>query len=123
MNYEIARKLLIDQTTNEENSDALLNHLKQGKPPVPGQITSILLALKVIFEALKDYPGLDKELAFALYKLGIRGLQLFAAGRTAGVDWPPLLQEDLQRISLAAESIFCGKWQTLTLGGKMKEEG
>jgi hypothetical protein len=123
MNYEIARKLLIDQTTNEEKSDALLNHLKQGKPPVPGQITSILLALKVVFEALKDSPGLDKELAFALYKLGIRGLQLFAAGRKAGVDWPPLLQEDLQRISLAAESIFCGKWQTLTLGGKIKDEG
>ncbi|MBK1990359.1 Dethiobiotin synthetase [Sphaerospermopsis aphanizomenoides BCCUSP55] len=122
MNYEIARKLLIDQTTNDDNSDALLNRLKQGKPPVPGQITSVLLALKVVFEALKDATSLDKELAFALYKLGIRALQFFATGRKAGIDWPPLLQEDLQRISLATESIFCGKWQTLQLRGKLKDE-
>jgi hypothetical protein len=111
MNYEIARKLLIDQTKNDAHSDALLNRLKQGKPPVPGQITSILLALKVVFESLKDTNNLDKELALSLYKLGIRGLQLFAAGRKAGVDWPPLLQDDLQRISLGAESIFSGTWE------------
>jgi hypothetical protein len=112
MNYEIARKLLIDQTKNDENPDALLNRLKQGKPPVPGQITSVLLALKVIFEVLKDSDSLDKELALALYKLGIRSLQLFATGRKAGIDWPPLLQEDLQRISLASESILSGTWET-----------
>lgn len=112
MNYEIARKLLIDQTKKDANPDALLNRLKQGKPPVPGQITSILLALKVVFETLKDSTSLDKELALSLYKLGIRALQLFATGRKAGVDWPPLLQEDLQRISLAAESIFSGMWET-----------
>ncbi|TAE59090.1 MAG: Dethiobiotin synthetase [Nostocales cyanobacterium] len=112
MNYEIARKLLIDQTKNDANPDALLSRLRQGKPPVPGQITSILLALKVVFETLKDANSLDKELALSLYKLGIRGLQLFATGRKAGVDWPPLLYEDLQRISLAAESIFSGTWET-----------
>ncbi|WP_353929191.1 Dethiobiotin synthetase [Okeanomitos corallinicola TIOX110] len=112
MNYEIARKLLIDQTKNDANPDALLNRLRQGKSPVPGQITSILLALKVVFETLKDANSLDKELALSLYKLGIRGLQLFATGRKAGVDWPPLLQEDLQRISLASESIFSGMWET-----------
>jgi hypothetical protein len=123
MNYEIARKLLIDQTTDEETSDALLNHLKQGKLPIPGQITSILLALKVVFENLKETPSLDKELAFALYKLGIKALQFFAAGRKAGVDWPPLLKEDLQRISLAAESIFSGTWETLPTGSKLKDEG
>ena len=113
MNYEIARKLLIDQTANEENPDALLNRLKQGKPPVPGQITSVLLALKVVFEALKDAHSLDKELALALYKLGIRALQLFATGSKSGVEWPPLLKEDLQRISRSAESIFSGKWETI----------
>ncbi|MBN4001751.1 Dethiobiotin synthetase [Nostoc sp. LPT] len=114
MNYETARKLLIDQTiTTEENADALLMRMKQGKPPIPGQITSILLALKVVFEALKDAKSLDRELALALYQLSIKAQQLFGAGRKAGVDWPPLLKEDLLRISLAAESIFSGIWQTL----------
>jgi hypothetical protein len=123
MNYEIARKLLIDQTKNDENSDIFLNRLKQGKPPVPGQITSVLLALKVVFEAQKDAPSLDKELAYALYKLGIKALQLFATGRKAGIEWPPLLKEDLQRISLAAESILSGTWQTLPIGSYFKDEG
>ena len=114
MNYETAQKLLIDQTiTTEENPDALLTRMKQGKPPVPGQITSILLALKVVFEALKDANSIDRELALTLYQLSIKAQQLFAAGRKAGVDWPPLLKEDLLRISLASESIFSGTWQTL----------
>jgi hypothetical protein len=119
MNYETARKFLIDQTKDQENPDALLNHLKQGKPPVPGQITSVLLSLKVLFEAIKEAPSLDRELAFALYQLGVKPQQLFVAGRKLGIDWPPLLKEDLLRISLAAESIFSGKWQTLPPGGKL----
>ncbi|MBE9052833.1 Dethiobiotin synthetase [Nostocales cyanobacterium LEGE 11386] len=121
MNYETARKLLIAQTlTTEDNPDALLMRMKLGKPPVPGQITSILLALKVVFESMKEAPNLDRELAFALYQLGVKAQQIFVAGRKAGVDWPPLLKEDLLRISLATESIFSGVWQTPTpvgLGG------
>lgn len=113
MNYETARKILIDQTKiTEENPDALLMRMKQGKAPVPGQITSILLALKVVFEALKETPTLDRELALALYQLSIKAQQLFSAGRRAGIDWPPLLKEDLLRIALASESIFADKWQT-----------
>ncbi len=112
MNYETARKILIDQAlTTENNPDSLLMRMKQGKPPVPGQITSILLALKVVFEALKEASTLDRDLAYALFELSIKAQQLFAAGRKAGVDWPPLLKEDLLRISLAAESIFSGIWQ------------
>ncbi|BAY19236.1 hypothetical protein NIES2109_49470 [Nostoc sp. HK-01] len=118
MNYDTARKLLVSQTiTTEENPDALLMRMKQGKPPVPGQITSILLALKVVFEALKDAPNLDRELTFALYQLGVKTQHLYVAGRKAGVDWPPLLKEDLIRISLATESIFSGLWQTPPSGG------
>ncbi len=113
MNYEIARKLLIDQTSSLDNPDTLLSRLQQGKPPVPGQVTSTLLALKVVFEALKTAPNLDRELAFALYQLAVKAQRFFAAGRKAGVDWPPLLNEDLVRISLGAESIFSGTWQTL----------
>ncbi|MDZ8104883.1 MAG: Dethiobiotin synthetase [Nostoc sp. DedQUE12a] len=121
MNYEIARKLLIDQTIpTKDYPDALLERMKHGKPPVPGQITSILLALKVVFEALKDAPTLDRELALALYQLSIKTQQVFAAGRKAGIDWPPLLKEDLLRISLGAESIFSGTWQTLASVGLEK---
>lgn len=113
MNYETARKLLVGQTiATEENPDALLMRMKQGKPPVPGQITSILLALKVVFEALKESPTLDRELTFALYQLSVKTQQLFIAGRRVGIDWPPLLKEDLVRIALAVESIFSGVWQT-----------
>ncbi|MBD2435352.1 Dethiobiotin synthetase [Nostoc sp. FACHB-110] len=118
MNYDTARKLLVSQTiATEENPDALLMRMKQGKPPVPGQITSILLALKVVFEALKDAPSLDRDLIFALYQLGVKTQQLYIAGRKAGVDWPPLLKEDLIRIALATESIFSGVWQTPPSGG------
>jgi hypothetical protein len=118
MNYETAHKLLITQTlTTKDNPDALLVRMEQGKPPVPGQITSILLALKVAFEVLKEAPSLDHEIVFALYQLGVKAQQIFVAGRKAGVDWPPLLKEDLLRISLATESIFSGVWQTPPSGG------
>jgi hypothetical protein len=114
MNYETARKFLIDQTiTKEEHPDALLMRLKQGKPPVPGQITSLLLALKVVFASLEDATTLDRELTYALYQLSMKTQQLFAAGVKAGVDWPPLLKEDLVRIAIATESIFSGNWQNL----------
>ena len=114
MNYETARKFLIAQTiATEENPDSLLMHMQQGKPPVPGQITSILLALKSVYGELKDAPAIDKELACALYTLSVKTQQLFAVGRKAGVDWPPLFKEDLLRIAIAVESIFSGTWHTL----------
>ena len=112
MNHETSRKLLIAQTVNlKDNPDALIARMQQGKPPVPGQITSILLALKVLHESLKDSVTLDRELAYALYKLTVKPQKLFAAGHKAGIDWPPLLKEDLLRIGSACESIFSGVWQ------------
>lgn len=114
MNYETARKLLIAQTVNpEENPDALIVRMQQGKPPVPGQVTSILLALKVLHEGLKDSPTLDRELAYGLYKLTVKPQKLFAAGHKVGIDWPPLLKEDLLRMGNACESIFSGVWQQI----------
>lgn len=114
MNYETACKFLIDQTiTTEENPDAFLTRIQQGKPPVPGQVTSILLALKVVFEGAKDDTSIERDLAYALYQLTIKSQQLFAAGRKVGVEWPPLLKEDLLRIATATESIFSGVWHSV----------
>jgi len=110
MNYQIARKLLIDQT--ETTRDTLLNRLRQGKWPIPGQITSILLALKLVFESLKDVNTIDKELAWSLHKLGSKCLEILTMELKSDTEWPPLLKEDLQRITLAVESIFSGTWET-----------
>jgi hypothetical protein len=122
MNYETARKLLIDQAKTNDNPDALLSRMTQGKAPVPGQITSILVALKVVFEALKEATNLDRELVYALYILGVQTPKLFVVGRKAGIDWPPLLKEDLQRITFAVESIYSNNWQTPPTGIKLKDE-
>lgn len=114
MDYTTARNFLIDQGTallTQRNPDALLVLLAQGKPPIPGQMTSILLALKVAFDALKEVPSLDRPLVSALHLLTTESLRLFQAGQRTGVDWPPLLKEDLQRIALAVRSIFSGVWQ------------
>ncbi|BAY86787.1 hypothetical protein NIES267_62980 [Calothrix parasitica NIES-267] len=114
MNYETAHQFLLNQTiASENNSDALLTRMRQGKPPIPGQITSVLLALKVVFEALKDSNSLERELTYALYLLTVKAQQLFVAGLKAGVDWPPMLKEDLLRIANATESIFSGQWENV----------
>ena len=97
--------------TAEQNPDALLMRLKHGQPPIPGQVTSILLALKIVFEALREADRFERELACSLYLLASDSRQQFVSGQQAGVDWPPLLDEDLTRITIAVRSIFTGTWQ------------
>lgn len=112
MDYQTARSLLVNQgIAAASNPDALLTRLAQGIPPVPGQVTSILLALKVVFEALRDKTLLERELACALYLLATESRQQFEQGKRRGVAWPPLLDEDLTRIATAVQSIFIGRWR------------
>ena len=112
MDFHTARSLLISQgMASEQNSDALLTHLKQGKSPIPGQVTAILLALKIVFEELRDTVALERELAAALHVLAIESRASFEAGKQAGVEWAPLLDEDLTRIAAAVKSTFTGLWQ------------
>jgi hypothetical protein len=116
MDHATARNFVINQGTallTQKNPDALLMLLKQGKPPIPGQMTSLLLALKVLFDALKDSPSFDRQLACALHLLAFESRQLFVYGQMTGVDWPPLLDEDLNRLGLAVKSIFTGVWLSL----------
>ena len=112
MDYETARRLLIDQSSEANpSSDAFLGRLQQGQPPIPGQVTSILLSLKVIFEALKGEKVLDRDLSYALYLISNEGRRLFEARLKQQSDCPPLLSEDLDRISAAVKSIFSSVWQ------------
>lgn len=111
MDYKTARNFVLDQgmaLSTQKNPDAFLMLLKQGKPPVPGQMTSILLALKLIGDALQENPNLDRQLVLAVHLLAIESVQLFEAGRRSGVDWPPLLKEDLNRLCLAVKNVFAG---------------
>lgn len=113
MDYKTARTFLISQgTASDQNPDAFLVRLQQGKAPVPGQITTILLALKMLFEALRSSPTLDRELVYSLYVLADESRKQYEAGRQAGINWPPLLDEDLKRISRAVKSIFAGVWHS-----------
>ena len=112
MDYPTARNLILNQGgAIDRSADAVITRLSQGKPPIPGQVTSILLALKVVFEALKGTPEIDRDLACALHLLATESRQLFDAGAKAGVGWPPLLDEDLGRITAAVTSIFSDSWQ------------
>lgn len=112
MDYKTARACVINQaTTSGENTDAFLVRMKAYKPPVPGQVTNILLSLKMIYEGLQEASTLDRELAYSLYLLAYESRRQFESGRLANVNWPPLLDEDLQRIARAVESIFSGVWK------------
>jgi hypothetical protein len=114
MNYKTARAFLIAQGNaleTQQNPNDCLIMLKQGKPPVPGQMTSILVALKIVFEVLQAEPNLDRELTLAIHVLCYESYRLYATGREVGVEWPPLLNEDLERMERAVRSIFAGTWQ------------
>jgi hypothetical protein len=112
MDYPAARDLLIRQgAIAPERPDNFLPRLSQGLPPVPGQVTSILLALKVVFDRLREETTLERDLACALYILTTDSRHYYNRGRSQGVDWPPLLDEDLDRMAIAVRSIFTGSWQ------------
>lgn len=111
MDYETARQFLIGQgRATAQTPDAFLTRLKQGKPPVPGQVTSLLLALKMLYGSLDKTPSLSRELVYPLYRLAIEGREAYEQGVRQGVEWPPILDEDIERIGRAVGSIFAGEW-------------
>ncbi|MBD0269974.1 Dethiobiotin synthetase [Pseudanabaena sp. FACHB-2040] len=112
MDFQTARQFLFHQTIQpqEGQEESFYSRLRQGQPPIPGQVTSLLLALKVVYEGLQNVPALDKDLVQALFILSYESRQLFEAGQKAGVIWPPLLDDDLKRIAAAARSIIKGSW-------------
>ena len=126
MDNPTARKFLIDQGTahlTQRNPEALLLRLDRGEAPIPGQMTSVLLALKVTYKALDGEAMIDRELAQALHRLARDSRRALQAGRDRGVVWPPLLVEDLDRIEEAVEAILSGVWDLpasqVTLSGQV----
>jgi hypothetical protein len=111
MDFDTAHQFLLQQTLSpsDDQRETFIACLRQGKPPVPGQVTSLLLALKVIYEALKDEPVLDRTLLKALLILIDDSGQLYRQGITEGIMWPPLLADDLTRLRHAARSIMIGQ--------------
>ncbi len=107
MDFQTARQVLCQQTLPvQETDDTFLGRLRAGYPPVPGQVTSLLLALKVIHDSLREASAIDRELAQALFLVAYESRNLFEVGRAERVAWPPLLDEDLERIAIAAYQIF-----------------
>jgi hypothetical protein len=113
MDYKTARNFLINHSLpSNQNIDGFLLRLQQGKAPIPGQVTNILLSLKIIFESLHNVETLDRKLVYALYQLSTESRQAFILGIRKGINWPPLLDEDINRINQAVKSIFSGVWQS-----------
>ncbi|MGF1493953.1 MAG: Dethiobiotin synthetase [Microcoleaceae cyanobacterium] len=114
MDYKTAYQLVLDQgkaLETQKDPDALLSRLQKGQSPIPGQLTNILLALKILFDCLKTESKFDREFSAALHQLAMESYRQFVTGRERGVAWPPLLQEDLNRVAAAVQSIFSGQWQ------------
>jgi hypothetical protein len=113
MDYATAYRLLLQEGDFANQSvDTLLLRLQQQKPPIPGQVTTLLLALKVLYEGLKGTSSLDRKLVISLYCLAYDAQTWFQRGQAQGVTWPPLLEQDLERIRIGVRSIFADQWDT-----------
>ncbi|MEO0456287.1 MAG: Dethiobiotin synthetase [Cyanobacteria bacterium P01_A01_bin.114] len=109
MDFKTACTLVSKQTTTDGSEpESFLARLQQFESPIPGHATSLLLALKVIADGLKDSTTLERSLAHGLYKLAYESRWTYEAGRRNNVEWPPLLDEDIERIAIAVAQIFSG---------------
>lgn len=109
MDYETARNFLMQQSNPAELAeDTLLARLRQGELPAPGQMATLLLSLNTVFEALRDTDILERQLAYALYVLAIESRQ-FQRRQAQGVEWPPLLEQELSQVATAIDRIFAGE--------------
>lgn len=107
MDAKTARYVLMTQADITVNN-SFLGRLQQHQPPVPGQVTSLLLALTSIKEDLKAATQLDRTLVYALHQLAYESRQCYEQGKQAKVEWPPVLDADIERIAIATAQIFKG---------------
>lgn len=116
MNYESARAYLVSQSLGivgdgKDAESTFMQRLKQGIPPLPGQATTILLALRVVFDHVQGQEFLDRQLVHALHVLATQGPWVVSQWRSMGRMCPPLLEDDLQRIAMNVDNIFSGVWK------------
>jgi hypothetical protein len=110
MDFQTACQSLMQQTLPQyETPDTFLGRLRRGRPPVPGQVTTLLIALKVIRSQLSSASQIDRLLAQSLFLVAYEGRNLFESARVAGAELPPLLDEDLERIAIATYKIFANE--------------
>lgn len=111
MDYQAAYSFLAAQGKDYQiTPESFLSRLQQGKPPVPGQVTNILVALKMVFGDLQGAESIDREVMTSIYLVAYESRRAFMTGARAGVLWPPLLDEDIDRIGLGVKSILTGVW-------------
>lgn len=112
MDYVEAYQLIMQQAHSSQDPSQvnLADRLRQQKPPIPGQITTLLLALKVLYEGLRGVTTLERSLVLALYALVQDSQYWYDQGQKAGIDWPPLLEADLRRIAKSVQNIFSDRW-------------
>ncbi len=108
MDIKTARQVVVTQA-DLTVSDSFLGRLQQHQPPVPGQVTSLLLALKTIATDLQAAEQLDRTMVSALHQLAYDSRQFYEQGKQARVEWPPLLNADIERIAIAVAQIFKGE--------------
>ena len=107
MDFQTACQALIQQTLPQyETRDTFLGRLRHGYPPMPGEVTTLLVALKVIHSELQSAGQIDRRLAQSLFLVAYEGRNLFESARAARAELPPLLDEDLERLAIAAYKIF-----------------
>lgn len=111
MDYQAAYIFLTAQGKDYQSTpESFLSRLQQGKPPIPGQVTNILVALKMVFGDLQGAESIDRQIATSIYLVAFESRRAFTAGLRAGVIWPPLLDEDIDRIGIGVKSILTGVW-------------
>lgn len=108
MDVKTARHVVMTQA-DITATDSFLARLKQHQSPVPGQVTSLLVALKTLTEELKAADHIERALVYALHQLAYESRQAYEQGKQAKIEWPPLLNADIERIAIATAQIFKGK--------------
>lgn len=112
MDFETARRFLLGQTIAPvPGQTPFIECLRTGMAPVPGQVTSILLALKTLTQGLQGEPAIERSLGYAFFILTYESRQLYRQGQQSGIEWPPLLDEDLTRIAEAVRNIWASESQ------------
>jgi hypothetical protein len=107
MDFQTARQSILSQTVDlVPDQQPFIHCLRQGRPPIPGQVTALLLALRVVGEGLRREPNLDRRLAYAFFVLTYESRRLYEQQQTGAEEWPPLLDEDLERIAKAVRDIL-----------------